>query len=193
MGGHGTRRVNASQRGLVREGDRGGFSRRRSRREDFVREGAKFSWGVMISQSRKFCDDHRRFRRSQADPSQRNTTALLRSLQAADACSPRCYGGPAATDVSYDMPCVVPRSSRSWIFSVCKRVTRSTSSQRQQQRVRCMLCRYTRPSRISGIAYIRLAAGASSDNHDRLFVGWRSHRLRARSSLCCKVTGLLAS
>ena len=83
--------------------------------------------GVMISQSRKFCDDHRRFRRSQADPSHRNTTAL-RSLQAADACSPRCYGGTAATDVSYDMPCVVPRISRSWIFSVCKRVTRSTAT-----------------------------------------------------------------
>ena len=81
----------------------------------------------MISQSRKFCDDHRRFRRSQADPSHRNTTAL-RSLQAADACSPRCYGGTAATDVSYDMPCVVPRISRSWIFSVCKRVTRSTAT-----------------------------------------------------------------
>ena len=50
------------------------------------------------------------------------------SLQAADECSPRCYGGTAATDVSYDMPCVVPRISRSWIFSVCKRVTRSTAT-----------------------------------------------------------------
>ena len=109
------------------EVDRGGFSRRRSRREDFVRQGAKFVGRHDFTVSQVL-------RRSQEVPTitggsvARNTTALLRSLQAADACSPRCYGGTAATDVSYDMPCVVPRISRSWIFSVCKRVTRSTAT-----------------------------------------------------------------
>ena len=56
----------------------------------------------MISQSRKFCDDHRRFRRSQADPSHRNTIALR-------ACKPLMNAHPDATVAPLLLTCHMMR------------------------------------------------------------------------------------
>ena len=168
MGGHGTRRVNASQRVLVLEVDQGGFSRRRSRQEDFLT--GQNSWGrhdFTVSQV---------LRRSQEVPTITGGSVASQhhrcsSLQAADECSPRCYGGTAATDVSYDMPCVVPRISRSWIFSVCKRVTRSTATTTTGSLHVAPVPRSI--AHLRHCLYSAFCRCAKRQPRQRLFVGWR--------------------